>query len=1206
MTVINGVTTTYTTNNMNQYTSVGGVACKYDANGNLLYDGTNTYTYNSLNELTSVTGPSGTTTYTYNALGQRVSSTTNGQTTQYLVDPTGLGNIVGAYSGSGTITASSLIADYTYGHGLTSQVTTSGTYYYDFDALGSTVGMSNATGSYVNSYSYLPFGGILAETQGVANPFQFVGQYGAMTTIAGLVTMGFRTYTPGTGRFTSEDPLGLGGGQMNLYCYVGNNPVLGVDPYGLAFRLSWQNITYILKWTDKSLDTLKTSNDYGKFLGQLSSGLCQEATATVGSMVVGFFYGLAGGIAGAGLGGIAGFGIGKMPGAVVGAAAGGFAGGYVFGEMGGQIGEGIGGDIGKHICPNSPTPTSTPPIPSWPAPPAPYAPPKNIGTIDWVLSSDPNGIVGPASYGSANFVNASSVLPYTIDFENSSTATASAGEIQITQQLSPNLDWSTFQLGAIELGSLDIAIPGGLTSINETFDERSTLGTYIQVVAGLNANTGVVTWTLTALDPTTMQIPEDPLLGLLPPDLLPPEGDGSVSYTIRPKSSDTTGTIVNAQASIIFDVNAPIATQQISDTLDAGPVTSYINPLPAIETSASFPVSWTGQDDPGGSGIASYTVYVSDDSGPFLPWSTDTATTDTSATYTGQYGHSYAFTVTAVDNVGHQQLVASTAVSTTVDTVIPAVSTMLVENGLTERSYVDQLTFQFNKPVTSTAAVPMTLTEYNTLGNLIGSVTLTTGQFQWSTVPGTGASVLTWSLEGSAGGTSSLPDGYYQLTLPSAQIADQYGEPLSGGTNYVANFSVLQGDVNGDGVVDSNDMAIVNAALGGRPGSSNWNPNADLNRESRVVTSDRIIVYDNMGHSITPPVGKQVLAAAVSLPAWSFDGSTQLTTTNSLPAGSPVAGITFNADAGAYVLNGNAVELSGNITNQSPNTQTINLPLTLLGNQTINTAAGNVVITGGIGQSSGSLGITKTGSGTLVLSGANTYLGGTTVLAGILQVTSSDSLPDGSSLTVGAGATLIFGGSQSAMAAQSSGLVATTAQSSTPAAIVASPAVVVSPASGGAALPASLPGNNPAATVASVNSVAKVSAASVGTASTPAKSQPAMPIAPLSVVRSNSFAVSHHSVLGPSPLRASGASVPAAAAVLPPKSTKDQGQLQATAICPQAHDAVLLSLNTPAAAAGAGAAALWDWDSNWPSGPSDTKHGAVDAVMAMLARMQKQ
>jgi len=50
----------------------------------------------------------------------------------------------------------------------------------------------------------------------------------------------------------------------------------------------------------------------------------------------------------------------------------------------------------------------------------------------------------------------------------------------------------------------------------------------------------------------------------------------------------------------------------------------------------------------------------------------------------------------------------------------------------------------------------------------------------------------------------------------------------------------------------------------------------------------------------------------------------------------------------------------------------------------------------------------KHGLGTLVLSGTNNYTGGTVVNAGILAITSSGALPDGQSLTVAAGGTLIF------------------------------------------------------------------------------------------------------------------------------------------------------------------------------------------------------
>ena len=225
-TVINGVNTAYTTNDVNEYTSVGSVAYQYDADGNLLYDGTNTYTYNALNQLVSVVGPSGTTTYTYNALGQRVASTTNGVTTEYLIDPSGLGNVVGEYTGSG-----SLIANYAYGLGLTSQVTTGGSFFYDFDILGSTAGLSGSSGSYVDEYHYLPFGGDFAFTQTRTNPFQFVGAAGVMTESNSLDFMRDRFDNLALGRFTASDPLQAK--SQVAYKYSNNDPVSLADPTGL-------------------------------------------------------------------------------------------------------------------------------------------------------------------------------------------------------------------------------------------------------------------------------------------------------------------------------------------------------------------------------------------------------------------------------------------------------------------------------------------------------------------------------------------------------------------------------------------------------------------------------------------------------------------------------------------------------------------------------------------------------------------------------------------------------------------------------------------------------------------------------------------------------------------------------------------------------------------------------------------------------------
>jgi len=50
-------------------------------------------------------------------------------------------------------------------------------------------------------------------------------------------------------------------------------------------------------------------------------------------------------------------------------------------------------------------------------------------------------MVGPGGYGTPNFVaDAGATLPYQVDFENSSSATAPAQAVTITDQLDPNLD----------------------------------------------------------------------------------------------------------------------------------------------------------------------------------------------------------------------------------------------------------------------------------------------------------------------------------------------------------------------------------------------------------------------------------------------------------------------------------------------------------------------------------------------------------------------------------------------------------------------------------------------------------------------------------------------------------------------------------------------------------------------------------------------
>jgi YD repeat-containing protein len=153
-TISNGVVTTYLTNDRNEYTSATTISAgittyQYDGNGNLISqtDGGSTidFTYNVNNQLTGVQR-SGSIMYKlqYDAFGDLYTVTRNGESTRYLTNPLA-GNVIAQFSHS------NLLAHYTYGLGLASQVNTTGvSTYYDFDELGSTVGMTNAAGSYVN------------------------------------------------------------------------------------------------------------------------------------------------------------------------------------------------------------------------------------------------------------------------------------------------------------------------------------------------------------------------------------------------------------------------------------------------------------------------------------------------------------------------------------------------------------------------------------------------------------------------------------------------------------------------------------------------------------------------------------------------------------------------------------------------------------------------------------------------------------------------------------------------------------------------------------------------------------------------------------------------------------------------------------------------------------------------------------------------
>lgn len=265
--------------------------------------------------------------------------------------------------------------------------------------------------------------------------------------------------------------------------------------------------------------------------------------------------------------------------------------------------------------------------------------------------SDPNDIVGPDAYGDERWIKAADPLAYMIRFENQASATAPAQVVTITQTLDADLDARSFRITGFGFADVQVQPGESRSFYSGRLDLRETQGIYLDVAARIDTTTREITWTLTSIDPATGDVPVDSSLGFLLPNDETGRGDGFVSYTVKPLRNVATGTVIDAQARIVFDSEGPIDTPAIFHTLDAGGPSSAVLALPADSEDNSFVVRWAGTDAAGGSAVRDYEVYVSIDGGAWQLW--QLATTDTEALYEGEPGHSYAFYSVARDNAGN-------------------------------------------------------------------------------------------------------------------------------------------------------------------------------------------------------------------------------------------------------------------------------------------------------------------------------------------------------------------------------------------------------------------------------------------------------------------------------------------------------------------------------------------------------------------------
>ena len=229
------------------YTSTNAISVgAYDANGSPTVLGNNTYTWDGANRVIAVSNSTTNTSssFTYDGLGRLVR----------IVDSIG-GAVTADHSYTWCGPMRCLAHDNTQsGSPVSTQyfaqgVITGGTpLYYVRDRLGSVSQLVSNSGSIEAQYTYDPYGNRTVVSGTVVSDIGYAGYFSH--TASGLYFALRRAYDPSHARWLSRDPIGEWGG-LNLYAYVGGNPVSLLDPTGFCIDPTVKAIA-----TDIAIDVL--------------------------------------------------------------------------------------------------------------------------------------------------------------------------------------------------------------------------------------------------------------------------------------------------------------------------------------------------------------------------------------------------------------------------------------------------------------------------------------------------------------------------------------------------------------------------------------------------------------------------------------------------------------------------------------------------------------------------------------------------------------------------------------------------------------------------------------------------------------------------------------------------------------------------------------------------------------------------------------
>ena len=264
---------------------------------------------------------------------------------------------------------------------------------------------------------------------------------------------------------------------------------------------------------------------------------------------------------------------------------------------------------------------------------------------------DPNEMHGYVSESGSKYVTSDvKDVYYSIEFENNpEIANASAHRIVVSDTLDAQIfDLSSFKPTRVQIGDRIMNLDGE-QNFTKTMDMRPEIDAIAQVDLSYDEGTGIAQWTISSLDPMTMEETYDIMQGVLPINS-GGNGLGFLNFDISLKNRMADGATFTNKAGIVFDYEETIMTPLWVNTIDAVSPTSQVTGLEQ-QNDSILTVRMEGSDDR--SGVWKYEVYAQ--YGKEAPWWKVGECTVDSAQVDFRYynGIDYGFCVLATDSAGN-------------------------------------------------------------------------------------------------------------------------------------------------------------------------------------------------------------------------------------------------------------------------------------------------------------------------------------------------------------------------------------------------------------------------------------------------------------------------------------------------------------------------------------------------------------------------